>query len=92
MFLEDLGMGYDDYDDLVFDLYESTGITSMDCKVYTGDKNNHQPVKIVCSNFNTALNTGTVLKMGFWVRNSPTILGLAIPVQIYAYDQIYAKK
>ena len=38
-------MGYNDYDTLEFDLYESY-ISSMDCKVYTGDANNHQPVKI----------------------------------------------
>lgn len=40
LFPEDLGMGYNDYDDLEFDLYESD-ISSMDCKVYTGDESNH---------------------------------------------------
>ena len=51
LFPEDLGVGYEDYDELEFDLYESD-ISSMSCKVYTGDKTNNQPVKIVCSNFN----------------------------------------
>ena len=39
LFDEDLGMGYRNYDDLVFDLYDSS-ITSMNCKVHTGDRLN----------------------------------------------------
>ena len=85
-------MGYDDYDDLEFDLFECTGITSMECKVYTGDNQNNQPVKIVCSNFNAQLTTSTILKMGFWVKNPSTDKGLAIPIQIYSFDTNNAKK
>lgn len=84
-------MGYNDYDDLKFDLYEST-ISSMDCKVYTGDASNHQPVKIVCSNFNTAITNSKIVRMGFWTRNPSTTDALAIPVQIYSYDQYRARK
>lgn len=84
-------MGYKDYDDLVFDLYESS-LTSMTCKVYTGDKSNHQPVKIVCANFNTNPTTSSTIKFGFWVKNPATTLGLAIPVQVYAFDPVKARK
>jgi hypothetical protein len=77
-------MGYNDYDDLIFDLYESS-ISSMKCKVYTGDNQNNQPVKIVCSNFNTAPGTSSNIKFGFWVKNPSTSIGLAIPV--FAYTQ-----
>lgn len=84
LFLEDLGMGYNDYDDLVFDLFEST-ITTMTCKVYTGDKTNHQPVKIVCSSFNVNLDTSTTVKFGFWTKNPSTSIGLSIPVQVYSF-------
>ena len=91
LFPEDLGVGYEDYDDLKFDLYESD-ISSMDCKVYTGDLQNHQPVKIVCSNFNTAITNSKLVKMGFWVRNPSTNYGMAIPVQLYSYDTYRARK
>lgn len=91
LFPADLGMGYNDYDELKFDLYEST-ISSMDCKVYTGDASNHQPVKIVCSNFNTAITNSKIVRMGFWTRNPSTTDALAIPVQIYSYDQYRARK
>jgi len=84
-------MGYNDYDTLEFDLYESY-ISSMDCKVYTGDANNHQPVKIVCSNFNTDIINSRMVKMGFWTRNPTTTSGLAIPVQIYSFDTYRARK
>ena len=84
-------MGYDDYDDLEFDLYESS-ISSMTCKVYTGDLNTRQPVKIVCSNFNTAITNAMAVKMGFWTRNPATIIGLTIPVQIYSFDPYRARK
>lgn len=91
MFQDDLGMGYSDYDDLKFDLFESS-ISSMDCKVYKGDSTNHQPVKIVCSNFNTDITSSMLNKIGFWVRNPSTNVGLAIPVQIYSYDTYRARK
>lgn len=91
LFPEDLGMGYKDYDNLVFDLYESS-ITSMKCKVYTGDKLNNQPVKIVCSSFSSTPGTSTTIKMGFWVKNPSTSVGLAIPVQVYSFEPNTAKK
>ena len=91
LFPEDLGVGYEDYDELEFDLYESD-ISSMSCKVYTGDKTNNQPVKIVCSNFNVQITTSRTLKFGFWVRNPSTLIGLAIPVQVYSYDAYRARK
>lgn len=74
-----MGVGYKDYDDLIFDLYESS-IASMTCKVYTGDKTNNQPVKIVCSSFSSTPGTSTTIKMGFWVKNPSTTVGLAIPI------------
>ena len=91
LFQNDLGVGYQDYDDLVFDLYESQ-ISSMSCKVYRGDSTNHQPVKIVCSSFNTAITSSMLVKMGFWVRNPSTSVGLAIPIQVYSYDTLRARK
>ena len=84
-------MGYEDYDDLEFDLYESS-ISSMDCKVYTGDFSTRQPVKIVCSNFNTAITNTMAVKMGFWTKNPSTSIGLSIPVQIYSFDTYRARK
>ena len=91
LFPEDLGLGYQDYDDLKFDLYESS-ISSMECKVYTGYALNHQPVKIVCGNFNTDILNSHLVKMGFWVRNPTTNYGMAIPVQIYSYDPYRDRK
>jgi len=35
LFPVDLGMGYKNYDNLIFDLFESS-ISSMTCKLYTG--------------------------------------------------------
>lgn len=64
----------------------------MTCKVYTGDKSNHQPVKIVCANFNTNPGTSSTIKFGFWVKNPATTIGLAIPVQVYAFDPVSARK
>ena len=84
-------MDYEDYDDLEFDLYEST-VSSMDCKVYTGDNQNHKPAKIVCSNFNAQITTASTLKFGFWVKNPATIVGLAVPVFVYSYDTYQARK
>lgn len=91
MFPVDLGMGYADYDDLIFDIYESD-ISSMQCKVYCGDKTNSQPVRIVCSNFNVAVTNSMTVKMGFWVKNPATTKGLAIPVQVYSFDTLTARK
>lgn len=93
-FDEDLGMGYTDYSDLVFDMYDTSGsaITSMTCKVTPGQRSNFQPVKIICSNFNTALTTSNVLRFGFWVTNPSVSRSLAIPVTVYSYDQVYVKK
>jgi hypothetical protein len=77
-------MGYRNYDDLIFDLFESS-ISSMTCKVYTGDVYTSQPVKIICSDF--SIPAGTTVKMGFWVVNPSTTKGLAIPVQVYVLIQ-----
>ena len=59
----------------------------MSCKVYTGDASNNQSVKIVCSNFNTAITSSMTVKFGFWVVNPSSTTGMAIPVTIYAYNQ-----
>lgn len=90
-FAEDLGMGYNDYDDLMFDLFESS-ITSATCKVYTGDTSNNKPVKIICSNFNTNILTSSTVKLGFWVKNPATIKALAIPIFVYSYKPVSATK
>lgn len=86
-------MGYKAGDSLVFDLFESQ-IASMTCNVYPGtaSASYKQPTKIVCSNFATTLATTTLLKFGFWVVNPSTNVGMAIPVQVYAYDQPTARK
>lgn len=86
LFYGDLGMGYNNYDSLVFDLFESD-ITSMTCKVYTADAFIGSPVKIICSNFNTIITTTKTVKFGFWVVNPSSSVSLGIPVQIYALDQ-----
>ena len=83
-------MGYSAYDSLIFDIYEST-ISSMTCNVYPGDPAVSQPTKIVCSNFG-ALTSSSTIKFGFWVVNPPSNIGMAIPVQVYAYDQGSATK
>lgn len=64
----------------------------MTCKVYTGDNQNNQPAKIVCSSFSAALSTTTTIKMGFWVKNPQTSIGLAIPIQIYSFDPYLGRK
>jgi hypothetical protein len=79
-------MGYRNYDDLIFDFFESS-ISSMICKVYTGDVYTSRPFKIICSIFNAPILAGTTVKMGFWVVNPSTTKGLAIPVQVYILDQ-----
>jgi hypothetical protein len=79
-------MGYKNYDSLVFDIFESD-ITSMTCKVYTGELTVGSPVKIVCSNFNTAITTAMSVQFGFWVVNPASSVSMAIPVQVYAFDQ-----
>jgi hypothetical protein len=89
MFDNDLGMGYRNSDDLIFDLYE-TSLTSMKCKVYTGDQTNNQPVRIVCNQFSLATITSShVIKFGFWVKNPSTSIGLAIPIQVY-FEHVYS--
>ncbi len=57
----------------------------MTCKVFTGDNQNHQSVKIVCSNFNPTPTTSSNIKFGFWVKNPATTISLAIPVFAYAF-------
>jgi hypothetical protein len=79
LFTGNLGMGYKDYDNLIFDLYESSTFT-MNCKVFTGDPTINQPVKIICSGFNSIVTTSSTIKFGFWVVNPSTTVGLAIPV------------
>jgi hypothetical protein len=59
----------------------------MSCKVFTGDTVAYQPVKIICSNFNTAITTAMTVKFGFWVVNPQSTISMAIPVQVYAFDQ-----
>lgn len=79
----DLGMGYRNYDNLVFDLYDSS-VTSMTCKFYIGDKINNQPAKIVCNQYNLgSILTTQSIKFGFWVKNPTTTIGLAVPIQVY---------
>ena len=91
MYAPDLGMGYKPYDQLIFDLYESS-ISSMDCRVYPGDVSDQQPTKIVCSKFSATIATSSTVKFGFWMVNPQTAKGLAIPVQVYAYDQPTARR
>ena len=90
-FPPDLGMGYNPYDPLIFDLFESS-INSMDCRVYPGDATYKQPTKIVCSKFSTTITTSMTVKFGFWVKNPSTTVGMAIPIQVYAYDQPTGRK
>ncbi len=84
-------MGYDDYSDLVYDIYDGT-ITSMSCKVYTGQRSKNIPAKVICSNFNSAITNAKILKFGFWVTNPQVTRSLAIPVTVYSYDQYAATK
>lgn len=90
-FSSDLGMGYNNYDSLVFDIFESD-ITSMACKVYTSDATIGSPVKIICSNFNAVITTAMTVKFGFWVVNPSSTVSLAIPIQVYAFDQVAQTK
>lgn len=64
----------------------------MKCVVYTGDRSNHMPAKVVCANFNTNILTSHTVKFGFWVKNPATVKGLAIPLQVYGYDPYLHKK
>lgn len=83
LFDEDMGMGYRNYDDLVFDLYDSS-ITSMKCKFYIGDRLTGQPIKIVCNQFSlSSITISHVIRFGFWTKNPTTTQSLAIPVQVY---------
>ncbi len=78
-----MGMGYKNYDDLIFDIYDSS-ITSMKCKFFIGDRNNQQPIRIICNQFNVNnITTSNVVRFGFWVKNPNTTMALAIPVQVY---------
>jgi hypothetical protein len=86
LFDEDLGMGYIDYSDLVFDIYDGT-ITSMTCKVYPGQRIANLPVKIICSSFSGNIGTSSTLKFGFWITNPTVTRSLAVPVQVYSFDQ-----
>ena len=90
LFPPDLGMGYNPYDNLVFDMFESS--ITMECKVYPGNVADQQPTKIVCSTFSSTISTSTTIKFGFWIVNPATTKGLAIPIQLYAYDQPTARK
>jgi hypothetical protein len=64
----------------------------MDCRVYPGSVNDVQPTKIICSSFSATITTSMTIKIGFWVVNPQTTVGMSIPVQIYAYDQPSARK
>jgi len=64
----------------------------MTCNVYPGDPTYSQPTKIVCSSFSSALTTSSTIKFGFWVVNPSSTIAMAIPVQVYAYDQPSATK
>jgi hypothetical protein len=83
LFEEDLGMGYRNYDDLIFDIYDSS-ISSMKCKFYIGNRTTSQPIKIICNQFNiNNITTSHVVRFGFWVKNPNSTIALAIPVQVY---------
>ena len=90
MYPADLGMGYKPYDSLIFDMFESS--VTMTCKVYPGNIQDKQPTKIVCADFSSTISSSTTIKFGFWMKNPSVSKGLAIPVQIYAYDQPSARK
>lgn len=76
-------MGYRNYDDLVFDIYDSS-ISSMKCKFYIGDKSNNQPVRILCNQFSLSpLTNSHYIRFGFWVKNPLVTIGLAVPIQVY---------
>lgn len=64
----------------------------MTCKVYPGDATYSQPTKIVCSSFSGTLTSASTIKFGFWVVNPTSTIGMAIPIQVYAYDQPSATK
>ena len=49
-------------------------------------------VRVVCSNFNVAITSSRTLKFGFWTVNPSSTTGLAIPVEIYAYNQVTDRK
>ena len=83
-------MGYKPYDALIFDMYESS--ITMECRVYPGSASDKQPTKIVCSKFSSTVSTSTTIKFGFWMVNPQVSKGMAIPIQIYAYDQPTARK
>jgi hypothetical protein len=78
-------MGYRNYDDLVFDLYQSD-ITSMKCKFYIGDRTNKQPARIICNRFNSDVATNQIIRFGFWVKNPTVTASFAIPIQVYVEE------
>ena len=83
LFDEDLGMGYQNNDDLVFDLYDSS-ISSMKCKIYLGNRITLQPTRVICTQFNVNnITIANVVRFGFWVKNPNTTQALAIPIQVY---------
>jgi len=75
-------MGYRNYDDLVYDMYDSS-ITSMRCKFYIGDRVNYQPVRIVCNQYSASITISNVIRFGFWVKNPLLTASIAIPIQVY---------
>lgn len=89
MFAPDLGMGYRNYDNLVFDLFQNS-LTSLTCKVYIGNPTNNKPVKIICGNFlPSTITTTTTIQFGFWVQNPAVTIALAVPVQVY-FEEVYS--
>ena len=66
----------------------------MTCKVFTGDTYTltGNPIRIVCSNFNTAITTSTTVKFGFWAKNPIVTKSFSIPVQVYSYNQASGRK
>ena len=85
-------MGYKNYDDLVFDIYDSS-ISSMKCKFYSGDKANFQPVRIICNQYSlSSITTAHYIRFGFWVNNPSITIGLAVPIQVYFDETIASRK
>lgn len=64
----------------------------MECKVYPGDQSRIQPTKIVCSKFSATITSSMTVKFGFWVINPSSSVSMAIPIQIYGYDQPSGRK
>jgi len=60
--------------------------------VYPGTATYSQPTKIVCSSFSASITTAMTIKFGFWVVNPASSIAMAIPIQVYAYDQTTVTK